>query len=996
LKVLPLQLDSACATLETDLQATWEKARAVWSKSSKQIKTLLAEHKGLDRKSYNKKNLPNWIIQLEIMFETGEVDLALTATQRFTASDLLERNKPPHDPLQHELFDTWELLVQLTRQQKNCNQQAINQIRLQLLEHLRISLKQIKREQGILTHDDSLLRLHESLTSATGLQLASQISKRFPVALMDEFQDTDPIQYEIFDSIYHQSNHSAQALFLVGDPKQAIYSFRGADIYTYLRARESVQKPWWTLTQNWRSSQRMVTAVNRLFQQHKRPFWLNTIHYQNVEAAQGDALNAHFPKELPALRCWVVDNHDQSEKLLTKTIAMPLIVDAVADEIAGMLNRGVTEQFKIDGVAVCGGDIAVLVRTNQQGELIRQALTVRGIASVLMTRESVFNTFEAQDLMLILAAILQPTNHGLIRAALTTRILGVDAQQLANFENEDGDQQEWDQWLDCFRDWHQLLLEHGFMRMFMAIINTGDCYRRWLLLSDGERRLTNLLHVGELFNQQSGNHVDLQGLLNWFYGQRDRDNEDAELRLESDENLVKIATIHTSKGLEYNLVFCPFLWDGKLPFQDSDKGESFVYHDPQHDHMACLDMGSDQREYGQSLATNEALAEEIRLLYVALTRAKYHCTIVTGHINGIEVSALGWLLYGNDELTTIAAATTAIKNLGSAEKLKMLDNIVNKTSGAMQRQSLPKPEFVCFKPATTQDKPGKPRLFSGTIASPQQIASFTLLTHGADHQQPNEEQSLVGSEILQAAREFPRGAQAGICVHKILEELDFTKPVADQHVIINDALRSNYFADQQQHLAQLVTPWLQQVLEAPLNPDSQFCLRQLPATDRIDELGFYYPIENLDMQNLKKLLLDYYSDASIHSAINRLTARHLHGWMRGFIDLVYRENDRYYLLDYKSNWLGVDQFAYHSNNLTNVIADRHYYLQYLIYSVALHRFLQLRVENYDYQLHFGGVYYLFLRGLSPQAAAGTGVYFHKPTQQLIETLTQMFSTSKAA
>jgi exodeoxyribonuclease V beta subunit len=998
LKVLPLQQDAACETIETDLQSTLDKARTIWSEFAQDIKILLAEHKGLDRRSYSKKNLPNWISQIEAMLETGEIDLVLKATERFTSNGLVEKTKPDYDPLRHEFFDVWEQVVSLTRQHQICNQQTINQLRLQLLQHLKISLKQIKHDQGILSYDDLLLRLHEALTSETGSKLARQISKRFPVALIDEFQDTDPIQYEIFNSIYHPSNQLAQALFLVGDPKQAIYSFRGADIYTYLRARETAQKPWWTLTQNWRSSQRMVAAINTLFQHNQRPFWLDTINYQTVEAAQGEALNAHFPDVLPALRCWVVDNHDQSDKLLTKAVAEPLIVDAVADEIAGLLNRGVAGQFNIDTIAVCGGDIAVLVRTNRQGECMRQSLTVRGIASVLLTHESVFNTFEAQDLTQIISAILQPTRHGLIRAALATRILGLNAQQIASFENDDVfDQQKWDQWLDAFRDWHQLWLEHGFMRMFKAIIDAGDCYRRWLVLPDGERRMTNLLHLGELLNQHNGNNaLGLQGLFNWFNRQRDNEDDEAVLRLESDENLVKIVTIHTSKGLEYNLVFCPFLWDGKLSSTESDNGEPFVYHDSEQNHVACLDMGSDQREYGKLLAVNEALAEELRLLYVALTRAKYHCSIVTGHIKGIEKSALGWLLYGNHQLTSLADASDAIKKLCAADKLEILDGIINKTNGAMQRFSLPQSGFVSFKPATIQDKLGKPRQFSGTITSPQQVASFTLLTHGAHHEQPDYDQSLVSSEIPQAASEFPRGPQAGICLHKILEELDFTQPIADQQTIIKDALRTSHFAHQPEHLVQLVTPWLQQVLETPLQPDSQFCLRHLAKTDRIDELGFYYPIENLDIQSLKKLLIDYYPDSRIHSAINRLTTRQLQGWMRGFIDLVYRQDDCYYLADYKSNWLGVDQHAYHADNLIHAIANQHYYLQYLIYSVALHRFLQLRLADYNYQRHFGGVFYLFLRGMSPQAAPGTGIYFDQPAQELIERLSQMFSNSKAA
>ena len=385
--------------------------------------------------------------------------------------------------------------------------------------------------------------------------------------------------------------------------------------------------------------------------------------------------------------------------------------------------------------------------------------------------------------------------------------------------------------------------------------------------------------------------------------------------------------------------------------------EPFVYHDPQQNHSAYLDMGSNQREYGKTLATNEAFAEELRLLYVVPTRAKYHCTIVTGHISGIEQSALGWLLYGNHKLSTIAAVADTIKSLSVADKKEVLDGLVSKAKGAMQHLPLPQQRFVSFKPATKQDKLNKPRQFSGNIAAPQQLASFTLITHGTDHEQPDYDRLFVGSKIQQAASEFPRGSQAGICLHKILEQLDFTQPIVDQQTIIKETLRTSHFSRQQEHLIELATSWLQQVLETPLQPDSQFCLKSLATTDRIDELGFYYPIENLDIHSVKKLLIDYYPNSIIRSAINRLSSLKFQGWMRGFIDLVYRQNDCYYLVDFKSNWLGMNQQTYHPDNLIHSIANQHYYLQYLIYSVALHRFLQLRIQHYDYQRHCGSVYY---------------------------------------
>ena len=1001
LNILPLQLDSGCESIESGFQESLASARLSWQAEFEEIKTLLLEHEGLKRNSYKLETLPNKLEHLDsIVNDTwfgllSKEDLKLA--RLFTASELAAKTKKNHTPPDHAFFVAWEKVVVLLEQRQICNQQAVNQIRLDFLHHLQTRLKQCKLDKGILSYDDLLLRLHAALHSNQGTQLAQQILDRFPVALIDEFQDTDPVQYEIFDSIYSQLDKPDQALFLVGDPKQAIYSFRGADIYTYLRARKTVQQPWWTLTDNWRSSQRMVTAINQLFDNHQRPFWLAAIHYQAVNAARGEALNQHCSGALTALRCWTLDNELESDKLVTKANAEPLVVDAVCDEIADLLNRGIAGTLTINNVAVCGADIAVLVRTNQQGETIRDALTGRGIASVLLTHNSVFQTIEAHDIGLILKAVLQPSNEKLIRAALVTAVLGLSAQQIVYFD-EDGlePQQAWDQWIERFRNWHQLWQEHGFMRMFRAIIDAGDCYRRWLGLTDGERRLTNLLQIGELLNHQSRqNTLGLQGLVNWFERQQDSDSEEAELRLESDENLVKIVTIHGSKGLEYNLVFCPFLWDGKSALSKSDNHQPFVYHDPQQNDLASLDMGSDKREYGRRLQANEGLAEELRLLYVALTRAKYHCTIITGHISGIEHSALGWLLYGNSQLTEIDTAAEAIKKLSATDKLEKLKRIASLSDGAIQCIRLPRqPTTVMLKPDDARRETKAPRRFSGSIASPNKITSFTLLTHGVDHHRSDDDVYIKNTQE-QASGYFPRGAQAGTCLHAMLEKLDFTRPLIEQQSIIEEVLVASRFGDQYAHLLPQVTQWLQDVLETPLNSNSQFCLQKITNVNRMNEVDFFYPVADLDFGLIKNLLRDYYTDPMFGLALSRLRSHHIQGWMRGIIDLVYCEQETYYLADYKSNWLGIGDDAYHPNNLTQTIADQHYYLQYLIYCVALHLFLGLHLKDYDYQRHFGGVYYLFIRGMSTRAAPGSGIYFDKPDQQLVENLSQLFSSRKA-
>ncbi|MCH9698051.1 MAG: exodeoxyribonuclease V subunit beta, partial [Gammaproteobacteria bacterium] len=989
--------------LEQEFHQCLEQARSIWNEQSEVVKTLLLEDTALNQRSYKKDKLPQQLTQLEDVIQASELilisDDERKNLKKFTQNTLNQKTKNNCQAPVHPLFECMDRLDELLEQIIADYIQAGNHIRFELFNHVQSELVTVKHDQGVLSFNDLLLCLHTVLVRQPDAGFARQLLKRFPVALVDEFQDTDPIQYEIFDAIYKPGNQDDQALYFVGDPKQAIYSFRGADIYTYLKARTTVQHPWWTLDSNWRSSKSLIAAINHIYSSNPRPFWLESIEYQDVVAAQGETLDSHLPDDYPALRCWSLHKDDAGAlcRPLDKNKARPVILDALCNEIAELLNQGQCGQFCIDSVPVSGADIAVLVRTNEQAVEVRDCLAMRGISSAFISQASVFNTMEATELGLILHAVSQPTRHQLIRAALATEIIGLSASQIASFDSDsERSQKSWEDWLITFHNWQQDWLEHGFMHVFRAATEIGQCYSRWLALSDGERRLTDLVHLAELINRESQiNPFGIQGLVRWFDQQchdQQTGNEDVQLRLESDENLVRIVTIHASKGLEYNLVFCPFLWDSKSHSQSANT--PFVFHDPEQGHRACLEMGSKQREQGLKYLANENFAEDLRLLYVALTRAKYHCTIVTGHIKGIESSAFGWLLYGKDDMKDLEQVKDYIANLDAAEKASVVESNVKNTNGVMVCCDIPRSNDVVQVIESDQiDSTKSARQFEAVIDAQKQVKSFTSLVYGVEHSHIDDDLRNVDNEL--AVQGFPLGIQAGICLHQMFEHLDFTQPVLEQMTQLETILTASQFAEQTERLLPVVSEWLQSVLDTPLQADGGCCLAQISHADRVDELGFYFPLLQATQYDIKQLIKHFYTDSLIQTAASHLPTQRLSGWMRGFIDLVFRYNGQYYIVDYKSNWLGHNQDAYQPEQLTKVIADRHYYLQYLIYSVALHQYLQVRLPGYHYQQHFGGVYYLFIRGMSEDQPGQSGIYFDRPQQSLIEQLSESMMSDKA-
>ena len=996
--------------------------RREWGVEREAIATLLLENTALNGTKYKKGNIPAWLRQMQDWLD-GDSALLFDDFHRFTVASLRAATKKGQVTPDHPFFTLCDQIQQLV------NDQALrlSRFKQECIEFGRRELAGRKRKQNLLSYDDLLTDLHQALTGAGGEALRQAIRTRYPAALIDEFQDTDTVQYTIFSTLYAGDQAT---LFLIGDPKQAIYGFRGADIFAYMAAVRHTRSRY-TLATNWRSEAGLIQAVNVLFQNNALPFIFTEIPYWPVTAApkspeESPVLTVDNSQE-PPLHFWFVSEElapAGRSGLIKKEWALPAIAAATAGEIVRLLALAAAGRARIGEKPLAAGDIAILVRSHSQAAVMQKALRERDVPSVLSSQESLFATQEAEEVERLLTALVNPGNDALLRGAMVGGILGLSANtMLATVE----DPVAWDARLVCCQEDHDLWHGQGFIRMFRRLLIRENIPARLLEQVGGERRLTNILHLAEILEQaELEGKLGQAGLLQWLREQRYNpgQNEERQLRLESDEKRVKIVTIHKSKGLEYGVVFCPFAWDGKLHSggllsketrkslsdlavelarADEDGREEacrqlttitaglepLTFHDQQADQRLSLDLGSHRWFAHYEQARLEEQAENLRLLYVAVTRARHRCYLVWGKFTDFASSPLAYLLYQPGIPENLASHSDADMRQG-------LERLAAKAAGTILVRDMPDPEAARAGADREIDLRLAARDFSGIIRRDWQVSSFTALAAaGASHHElPDRDQqdmALTPSAVAGPATEdifaFPRGAAPGTLIHRLFELLDFQEQdEAKIGLLVTQVLRQ-YNTDE--HWAATLTNMVRNVLATPMpSPDGPLRLREIAVAQRLTELEFYYPLARITPQGLARQFrtpvgsmpvtaVSFAADAS------RLQFSPVRGFMKGYIDLIFAHRGRFYLADYKSNHLGANLKDYGQPALTAVMRREQYYLQYHLYGVALHRYLATRLPDYAYDRHFGGVYYLFVRGMRPALGPAGGVFFDRPAESCL-------------
>lgn len=851
---------------------------------------------------------------------------------------------------------------------------------------VRSRMQASKRQAHQLSFDDLLKDLDGALDSPLGERLCERIRATYRVAMIDEFQDTDPQQYRIFHRLY--GGHKDTALLMIGDPKQAIYGFRGADIFTYIQARRNVSAHY-TLGRNWRSSGALVAAVNGLFERAKDPFIYEAdIPFLPVEA-QGKSKALRLDGETaPVLHCWQLTG----QPTFNKGDYQSKMARATAAEIHRLLTLAREGKALIGSEPVKAGDIAVLVRTGAEGKLVQQELARLAIASVyLSNRESVLEQVEAREILLILHACQNPSEERSLRAALATGLFDLDAKALDELAL---DERTWESAVQEFMEYRKVWHKRGVLAMLRALLHRRNLAAPLLASPYGERRLTNFLHLGELLQQVSSELDGEYALLRWLGEAVNRQSgQDAEqiLRLESERKLVQIVTIHKSKGLEYPLVFLPFICSHR-------SADTPLYHEADEaGNRTILDLTGAEDSLAE--ADKERLAEDLRLLYVALTRGVYATWLGLAPVrsgNGksektdLHQTAIGYLLQKGEEgdAATLATALSAL-----AQDLPGV---------AVGEPSLTRPAPL---PAE-EEQLGEPRVrrFGGTLERDWWISSYSglaaqghghskgvLANPGFDDEVVTEAAALAAEEPVQAPQPsiftFPKGARPGTLLHSLFETIDFQSAAGEplaQHIatlLAQDGFDEGW--------AQVLQQQVEAVLDTPLETGfgEPVRLRDLAPERKQVELEFFLPMGRVTAQALTALCQQ-------HDPLSRgnkpLSFATVQGMLKGFIDLVFEWQGRWYLLDYKSNHLGMSPADYSRPALEQAMVEHRYDLQYQLYSLALHRLLSLRLPGYDFDQHFGGVFYLFLRGM-PQG----GIFHTRPCRELVQGLDRLFSEGAA-
>jgi len=881
---------------------------------------------------------------------------------------------------------------------------------------------QRKHEARGMTFDDMIIRLQQVVEGKP--EIASTIRSAYDAALIDEFQDTDPAQYSIFSNLF---GGTSLPVFLVGDPKQAIYSFRGGDIYTYCEAKTSEKTSIaadnrFELDMNFRSQQSLITAVNTIFKDREASLFAHeSISYDGKLKCKG--LKEQFKDEgtidNKPFRIWTVERSDGKNQGKTpsnySSTDAQRIYEWVAEEAVRLLNDPNTGFVNERGNLrrIKASDIAILVRRHKEAQHLYKQLAKRGVPVVRQAAGNIFATSEATSLFYVIRAMHDPGNIRYVRTALASHLLPVTDDDLrrmaeqtsAAMTGKDAKNRQTktlDEWIGIFQEASHRWAKNGFYAGFADLLEKSGMKAHIASCPQGERQLSYILQLGDILHRICAERAfGPAALLAWYTSQLSadsRETDDAfETRLESDAEAVQIMTFFKSKGLEFPVVFVPTLWSSQVGMRQRT---SLIYHAKPMDENSHADIymhldTADKEAKAQADA--EKAQEDIRNFYVAATRASFRTYVVTGTICGKD-STLDKCLppdlleaWGTDTDSAIS-----VEPISSPAK-----RIPYQPSGDGTDADL-----LAVQGEATVDKSRSHASFSSI--APKGDGGSSARDYDDNDVSDNNEQT--GDKTDLNIFSFPAGKRTGNCWHKIFEDIDFTGDAEAIAHVIDEQLKLARLDKGTESEAQakrsITQTMVKTVLEAPLKADApSLRLKTIPRKDRISEMSFDFAIQGSGNGNgddekrnaVWNVLHEAWGNAIEDSPYALFLARLKNwsrtipnGFMTGFIDLIFRKDGKFYILDWKSNRLDGQAKNFEQAGLVQEMAKNAYFLQYLIYTVALDRYLRQSLRDYDYDTHFGGGFYLFLRGMEPHSQRG--VFFDKPEKNLIAALSKALST----
>ena len=836
--------------------------------------------------------------------------------------------------------DLLDILDQAVGPQKELQYEVdvfVNKLQQFALEQIVKEVKELKERNSFLTFDDMIQKLHEAVVVKNHLSLRDALRIKYKAVFIDEFQDTDKMQYEIFSHLFSEA---PSILFFIGDPKQSIYAWRKADINTYFSAKKMVKNVYGMNT-NFRSSDAIVAAQNAFFKP-KSDFdtfeyrgAADAIEYIHVDAPM-DNEKGDFVSGIGVEKPISIIKESSKNKIANSTAA--IVVKLLGDNGYGIVSKGVKRSIK-------PSDIGILVRSNFEGKLIKQILSKANIPAITIDETKLSDTIEAKEILYVLRAVFEISRSN-INKALLSNLSGLDLESVLTINEESV--------LNQFKSYQETWIQNGVFVMLMRFISDYKV-KTHLLEQDhasGERQLSNVLQLLEILHKtQTFNQYAPNELINWL--QKAIENSSAagdefEQRIESDEDAVKILTIHKSKGLEYNVVIAPY-----LDLQPVVKGYP-SFRDPVN---SIYYFGNPRlMSEAQNAALNLQLQQENRrLIYVAITRAKYKCYVIENSSSRQKIGSA---------LDPILRAVEEVK----PDEIEFINPI--EMDSAFRYKSGHKKFPLDYAKAQRFDlKEVNWRKLSYTYLNPEHPI-VPKLSSGIG-------QDVYGDFIF---KKLKKGAFTGNLLHSIFENIAFN----DRYhwdKIVKRSLKRLALVNQElynEHLLNL----LDHVTETDLNDGQRtFKLSEVGNELRLNEFEFDFSVKPFQSQAIKQL-----STPEVPFHLRHFDQ--LEGMMNGKIDLFFEHAGKYYILDWKSNFLGDRLEDYGQDEVWAAMDENNYHLQYHIYTSAVCKYLKMRKADFNYETDFGGVFYLFLRGVRKDG--NFGVFFHKPEYGIIDQLSLHF------
>ncbi|WP_343377647.1 exodeoxyribonuclease V subunit beta [Buchnera aphidicola (Formosaphis micheliae)] len=938
-----------------------------WLSFNKKIIYLINNQKN-NKHIYSKNNMLRWINKITIWANENTYNYYIPKELNYFTTSNVYKNTLSSETISHDIFKYIEIFLTMKF--------SLKEIFLSTaIKKINYLIKKEKKKIECLEFDDLLIYF---LNYFKKYKLFKTLHKRYPITIIDECQDINVYQYKIFKKIYCAQKE--YLLIYIGDPKQSIYTFRGSSIFTYFFIKSKIKEHYY-LDTNWRASYDMNNSINILFSKMKNPFCLSPITFKPTKSPKKNINLKLIIKKIcqPALRILI-----NTKKNITINDYQQWIAKECASSILYWLSISKQGDALIKKnnliTPLKAEDITILVRNKNEAKIIKKSLDEVNINSTYCSNNNnIYKTTVAKELLYIFQSILEPNNEKLLKRAMITNLLNYNIYDIDNLHKK---YQFWSELIDQFNKYKIIWNEKGIYSMIRALL--ADYYYNYQNITNSHIKnntITNIIYISELLQNKSRFISSKHILIFWFKNKIFDPialSQKNYIPQNNYNNCINIVTFHKSKGLEYNITWIPF----SIYFP---KSQLNIYHS-KNVLSTIIDFSVNQKNFNQS--KKEMLSEEIRLIYVALTRSIIHCSIGiapvlkkyttetknSNNCNDLHLSALGYILQSGHKYN-IEKFINEIKKMSYVQYIEVIYNTLNHHTKKKYQQNITKDIYYLY--------------LNRKIQNYWCIASYTTLKN-IDNL--NKEQNIIQNKISITKNiqlyhtkydvyHFPKGMKYGTFLHKILKLHNFKKTINIQW-LINELEQINL----SKKWSPMLQNWITEISHI-FFMKNEINLYNLPLNQQIKELEFYLSISNIVTDVQINKLFKYYHHSS-YNISTPLSFNKITGMLTGSIDFIFYWKKKYYIIDYKTNWLGNSVDDYNQKKIKMNIIQNRYDLQYQLYSLALHRYLQHRIKNYQFKLHFGGVFIWFLRAIHHQT---NGIFYTLPQKELIEKLHQTFN-----